>query len=71
VIQRLIDKRGQMRTALMNYLNSQYPTDNPEHPLDPDWQSSGDQDKANRIWQRSISQTGSATPSDLGNEAKA
>ena len=71
VIQRLIDKRGQMRTALMNYLNSQYPTYNPEHPLDPDRQSSGDQGKANRIWQRSISRTGSATPSDLGNEAKA
>jgi hypothetical protein len=60
VIWRLIDKRGQMRSALMSYLNSQYPTtsDRPESPGRTRTGPSG------QVWKRSISQVSEPSHSD-------
>lgn len=69
-IQRLIDKRGKIRSALMNYLNSQYPTDARDHPLSPEQHSRGPHGKANRTWQARITRTAGSSPSAAINQAE-
>jgi hypothetical protein len=69
-IQRLIDKRGKMRSALMNYLNSQYPTDERHHPLSPEQHSSGPYGKDNRTWQAGITRIPGSFPGDAINQAE-
>jgi hypothetical protein len=70
-IQRLIDKRGRMRSALMNYLNSQYPADARDHPSSPGKHSSGPHGKVNRFWKQSIIRAPGSAPGDAINEAEA
>jgi len=69
-IQRLIDKRGKIRSALMNYLNLQYPTDGRDHHLSPERHSSGPHAKDNRVWQAKITRTAGSSPSDAINQAE-
>lgn len=70
-VQRLIDKRGKIRSALMNYLNSQYPTYGRDHPLSPERHSDGPHEKDNRTWQASITRIPGSAPSDAINQAEA
>jgi len=70
-IQRLIDKRGKIRSALMNYLNSQYPTDGRDHHLSPERHSSGPHGKDNRTWQANITRIAGSAPSDAINQVEA
>jgi hypothetical protein len=65
VVRRLIDKRGQMRSALISYLNSQHPTPcdrpaNPESPARIRTKPSG------QAWKSSISQVSEPSQSDAG-----
>lgn len=69
-IQGLIDKRGKIRSALMNYLNSQYPTYGRDHPLSPERHSGGPHEKDNRTWQASITRIPGSAPSDAINQAE-
>ncbi len=65
VIWRLIDKRGQMRSALMSYLNSQYPTTS-DRPASPESAGRTRTGPSGQVWKRSISQVSEPSHSDAG-----
>ena len=65
VVQRLIDKRGQVRSALISYLNSQHPSvDGP--PAYPESRGMARTGPSGQVWRRSISRVSEPSKSDAG-----
>jgi hypothetical protein len=65
VVRRLIDKRGQMRSALISYLSSQHPSpgDRTANPESPDQIRTG---PSGKVWKSSISRVSEPSQRDAG-----
>lgn len=63
VVQRLIDKRGQMRSALISYLNSQFPTTS-DRLASPESRGPTRTGPPGQAWKRSISRVSEPSPRD-------